>query len=94
MKVKVALYELYGGKPEVCQTNDYRDGDSDYLRVSESLEIEIELQPDEIIIPKKLERIDAAADKVREEAQKKLNRLEEERAKLLALPNLSNTEDS
>lgn len=84
--MKIALLELWGGDPSPHEVNDINEKDPDYVRVSEIVEINFVLQPDEIVVPLKLAALEERSDAIREEAERKLGLIEEQRKKLLALP--------
>lgn len=56
------------------------------IRISEYVEIEFVPRPPEDTVPQELAAIDKAIADTREEMQKKILRLEEQRANLLSLP--------
>ena len=77
--MKIALYQHLSsdGDPIIMSANKYMENDKGYIRVSEIMDVdfkELEKPPREIVADKKI----AAARKARDEAQNKLEALENE----------------
>jgi hypothetical protein len=88
MKTKtaqVALASLFNGSDSAREWDDWMEDDGDYIRTSEVMEIEFVLLLDEVVVPKQIERLDAAIDTVRSEMLTKIGYLEDTKAKLLAI---------
>ena len=85
MKAEFAIYSLNGGEPDIYEYFDWKEDDEDYVRCSDVVEVEIEEWPREKTIPLRAKGFDARIERVRAEMNEKINRLEDEKAKLLAI---------
>ena len=83
--MKIAMAELFGGRPVPRKWTDHKEIDSDYVRTSEIIEVEFVDLPDEIVVPAKVAVIDRGIEGLRAELGEKIARLEDEKAKLLAI---------
>ena len=82
--MKIALYDCGYGE-SVWEVTDYCENDSDRTRTTEILDVEFVALPLEKVIPEKVARIDRGIEGLRAELGKKIARLEDEKAKLLAI---------
>ena len=64
---------------------DWLDDDDDYIIVSEPLDVEFTMLPDEKVVEKKLAGLKAREDIETERHAKVINALQEERSKLTAI---------
>ena len=83
--MKLALAELFGGGSSPREWNDRKENDIDYVRTSEIIDVEFTDLPDEIVVPAKVAVIDRGIEGLRAELGEKIARLEDEKAKLLAI---------
>ena len=82
--MKIAIYDCGYGE-SVWEATDYRENDTDSTRITEILEVELVDLPPEIVVPEKVARIDRGIEGLRAELGEKIARLEDEKAKLLAI---------
>ena len=83
--MKIALGTLFDSNEAVFEWRDWMDEDSDYVRLSEVIEVEFTMLPKEEVVPKQVEKIDEYIAEVRAEMGAKVAKLEERKAKLLAI---------
>ncbi len=86
--MKIALYTLYDSGPRVGEWDDWQDSDSDYVRMSEVVEIDLPLLPDAETAPKRIKALDRMIESRRLEAAARIAPLEEKKSKLMAIPYL------
>lgn len=94
--MKIALYKMmYGeGRYSTECVFIYRDGEkdsSDAVRVSEPVEVEFPPLKDEEVIAAQLNACDEKEKEIRMRFQQALDHLNDERARIQALPNLATT---
>ncbi len=85
MKAKFAIWSLNGNEPDIYQWFEWKDNDDDYVRCSDVVEVEIEEWPKEKTTPEIVKSYDKRIERVRAEMGEKISRLEDEKAKLLAI---------
>lgn len=84
--MKLALYSLCGSTyHQPLEAFSWREGDKDYLRLSEFVEVEFTLLAPEVVVPLQLERLGAMEAELRNKFNEKLSEINTERANLLAL---------
>lgn len=67
-------------------TGDWAERDSDYVQISEYVEIQLEPLKRADVIAKQVEALDAQAVKVQADAERTLTEIRRRKAELLALP--------
>ena len=87
--MKIARFKLYGSKC-IVEHKDHMDKDPDWIRLTESVEVEFTDLPPEQTIPPQIDLIDATIATLRAETAEKIGRLEDEKAKLLAITHQPN----
>ena len=81
----IALYSLYGSGEHLKTVNDWVEEDEDYTRLTEPLEVTFTYLPDEVVVPGKIESLQAKADRVRANMMEQIASIEEEISKLRAI---------
>ena len=76
-------------EPRSIEYGDWIDGDTDYIRVSEVAEAEFDMLPAKDVVHQQLAGIQDLFDEETERHAVVVANLEEQKSKLLALPNLS-----
>ena len=98
MKVKLAWFSLYNGSPElhrIIPADDnsdlcsFRDRDEDYARLSDTVEVDVPMwgEPDQVA--SRVTSLNARIERKRADNQIEIQRLIDERQKLLAITNQS-----
>lgn len=83
--MKIALYALFGTGSSLHEADAWREGDEDYVRLTDIVEVDFIDRPQEKVIPEKVARIDRGIEGLRAELGEKISKLEDEKAKLLAI---------
>ena len=83
--MKIAMYILFGGAPQVKGVSEWFENDEDYIRVTDIIEVDFIDLPPEVTIPPQLAAIDKGIAVVRAEMGAKIAGLEEQRSKLQAI---------
>ena len=98
MKVKLAWFSLYNGTPELqriipaSEDSDicsFRDSDEDYARLSDTVEVDIPMWGEPEQVASRVTSLNARIETKRTEREVEIQRLIEERQKLLAITNQS-----
>ena len=82
---KLAIFTMPGGSEMEC--TDWAEDRADYARISEYVDVEFPRLDVSEIVDNKLKSLDHIEQVLREKFQTELNRIVEERAKILSLPN-------
>lgn len=85
--MKLALFKSPGGLTAAYDP-DFGQGmvqSCKYTRISEDVDVEFPMLPNEVVVEGQLKALDAAEAELRTKFQQKLNELANERAKLLSL---------
>lgn len=90
MKIKLALFKtnyesvmpISTGEDGMC----WADDDSDYVRLTESADVEFTELDRSKVVDAELKKIDAQEKKIRASFSAAINELEDRRARLLSLP--------
>lgn len=83
-KTKVAVFQDIGMDWN-CVYAEHMDGYSDLVRVSDYVEVSFIPRAKEEIVPAVIASLDKEADKIREEAIQKLNKIAEQKAEILQI---------
>lgn len=84
--MKIAAYKAYGAEnASLYEATDWREGSSDYIRMTEIVEVDIPPLPPEATVPLELAVIDAEEKHLLAKHLTALNELNTRRANLLAL---------
>lgn len=89
MKIKIAVFHSRGFTSVLrCEADgkSLADQNSDYVRATESVDVELPDLPREEIVAARLGALDATEKKLKAEFSREIDRLQDEREKLLALP--------
>lgn len=90
MKIKLALFKTNYNSVTAISTGEdgtcWADEDSDYVRMTESEEIEFTELDRNKVVDAELKKIDAQEKKMRAAFSAAINELEDRRASLLSLP--------
>lgn len=85
--MKIALYKnLSIDCDMVLEVTNWREEDEDMARLSEIIEVDFPLLPNKDITDKQVAAIDKQIKKVTADFEVSINRLEQKKAELLALP--------
>lgn len=79
---RLALVEFHG---LIFAKEEYSEKNPDYCRVSEYIDIEFPLLPEEAVIQNQVVAIDHQIEKIKDEAMLKVSELQTKKAELLAL---------
>lgn len=82
---RVAIYRMKYGTLMVTEHDDFRETDPEYVRMTEPVEVTFTPLPDETIVAGRVSALDAEIQKVRAETEVKINRLIDEKQRLLAI---------
>ena len=82
--MKIAQYKLYG-TTHIHECEDYLEDDAAWIRLTEPLEVEFIDLSTAVTTPLQIDFINKSIKKLRDEMAEKVARLEDEKAKLLAL---------
>lgn len=90
MKLKVAAYQTQYNSFSVIVTEEngecWADGNPDYVRVTESIEVDFKELSHDSVVSAQLKSLDAQEQKARADFAVALMNIEDRRQKLLALP--------
>ncbi len=83
--MKIARYQTDYGTEITSEADDWMEKSDDYIRLTESIEVEFVYLSSEVVVPQKIARIDRGIEGLRAELGEKIAHLEDEKAKLLAI---------
>ncbi len=83
-KMTIAKYLLYSNV-SVKEVSNYYEEDIDYIRITDTVEVEFNELSDEVIIPQRIAAYDAEIEEARNVAAKKIAGIEERKAELMVL---------
>lgn len=84
INTKVAVFRFLSHDFE-CVYSESMDGSSDLVRVSDYVEVSFTPRAEEEIVPAIIAGLDKEADKIREEAIEKLNKIAAQKAEVLQI---------
>jgi len=84
VKTKVAVFKFITANFE-CVYSETMDNATDLVRVSDYVEITFTPRAEEEIVPAIIANLDKEADKIRDEAIEKLNKIAEQKAEILQI---------
>ena len=85
-KHEIALYSLYGKSEHLKMVSDYiENDDDDWCRLTEPLEVQFTYLPDEVVVPAKIEGLEANITRIRAEAAENIARIEDQINSLRAI---------
>jgi hypothetical protein len=82
---EIALYSLYGRGEHMKMVTVFTEDDEDYTRLTEPLEVQFAYLPDEVVVPGKIDSLQAQANRVRADMTRQLADIDEEINKLRAI---------
>lgn len=82
--MKVAIYKAFGQEAP-WEADEYRERSDAYVRLSEIAEVDFQLLPPEVTVPRELAALDRAEVELRDKFNEKLAELNMQRANLRAL---------
>ena len=82
---EVALYGDRWGGNNVWFKTEYRDKDTDYIQLTEPVTVTFKPLPDRIVLAARVAMLDAQIKEVRAKLTVKVNGLEEQKQRLLAI---------
>ena len=82
--MKIARYKAKYSEI-ICEFSEDEEDSVDYIRNSEVLEVEFVDLPAEVLVPKQVAALDAAIVATRTRSAQEIERLEDEKSKLLAI---------
>ena len=85
LTLKVALYVSKHGSVSADDVQDWIEEHPDYIRCSEPLTITFKPLPDEIVLAARVAMLDAQITEVRAKLTMKVNDLEDQKQRLLAI---------
>ncbi len=85
--MKIAMYETISGSAFPLEVTDYIEGNDEYIRISEIIEINFKDLPDKDVMNNKIKSIDKKINETLAEHNIEINNLKDIKNKLLALPN-------
>ncbi len=85
--MKIAMYETISGSAFPLEVTDYIEGNDEYIRISEIIEINFKDLPDKDVMNNKIKSIDKKINETLAEHNIRINNLKDIKNKLLALPN-------
>lgn len=80
---RLALFKTPWGI--VLEFGEYKELESEYSRISEYVDVEFPLLPEETVIQNQVVAIDHQIEKIKDEAMSKVSKLQTKKAELLAL---------
>lgn len=90
MKRTIALYALYGKGEHVCESDDYRDSDKDWTRLTEPQEVTFVERDQVEVVTEKVAALQEKKTKLQAELGAKIAIVEDEIQKLMAIEDQSN----